>query len=163
MNYKHLQRPNNDCTAVKGQNDYCNQTDPKSKPDRLKTHCLKQDKRMKKRILFVNDENSKRNICSYCISKTFCHLEYKNGGHSTIGCTRPQNNMCVKNKTSTQCTLQQSNTTHCLSFTTWTAHKWCLPSQTMTSIPGLMWRTHGTIKRCTTEMHTREYKALYKG
>ena len=30
------------------------------KPDRPKTHCLKQDKRMKKRILFVNDENSKR-------------------------------------------------------------------------------------------------------
>ena len=38
-----------------------------SKPDRPRTHCLKQDKRMKKRIRFVNDENSKRNIFSYCI------------------------------------------------------------------------------------------------
>ena len=62
-----------------------------SKPDRPKTHCLKQDQRMKKRILCVNDETFKRNICSYCISKTYCHLGYKNGGHSTIGCTRPQN------------------------------------------------------------------------
>ena len=43
------------------------------KPDRPRTHCLKQDKRMKKWILFVNDENSKRNVCSYCISKTYCH------------------------------------------------------------------------------------------
>ena len=32
---------------------------------------------MKKRIPFVNDENSKRNICSYCISKTYCHVGYK--------------------------------------------------------------------------------------
>ena len=31
-----------------------------SKPDRPKTHCLKQDKRMKKRIPCVNDENSKK-------------------------------------------------------------------------------------------------------
>ena len=93
-----------------------------SKPDRPKTHCLKQDKRMKKRILFVNDENSKRNICSYCLSKTYCHLGFKNGGHSPIGCTRIQNNIFEKNKT-TQRTLQQSNTTHCMSFTTRTAHK----------------------------------------
>ena len=68
-----------------------------SKPDRPKTHCLKQDKRMKKRIPFVNDDNSKRNIRSYCISKTYYHLGFKNGGRSTIGCTRPQNNM-FKNK-----------------------------------------------------------------
>ena len=34
-----------------------------------------------------------------------------------FGRTRPQNNMFEKNKT-TQCTLQQSNTTHCMSFTT---------------------------------------------
>ena len=61
-----------------------------SKPDRPRTHCLKQDNRMKNRIPFVNDENSERNLCSYCISKTYCHLEYKNGGCSTIGCTRPQ-------------------------------------------------------------------------
>ena len=27
----------------------------------------KKDKRTKKRILFVNDENSQINICSYCI------------------------------------------------------------------------------------------------
>ena len=39
-----------------------------SKPDRPRTHCLKQDKRMKKRILFVNDENSKRNICTVLIA-----------------------------------------------------------------------------------------------
>ena len=89
-----------------------------SKPDRPKTHCLKQDKRMKTRILFVNDENAKRNICSYCISKTYCHLGFKNRGRSTIGRTRPQNNMFEKNKTSSQRTLQQSNTTHCMSFTT---------------------------------------------
>ena len=48
-----------------------------SKPDRPRKQCLKQDKRMKKRIPFVNDENSKRNICSYCISKTYCHLGHK--------------------------------------------------------------------------------------
>ena len=30
------------------------------KPDRPKTHCLKQDKRMKKRIPCVNDENPER-------------------------------------------------------------------------------------------------------
>ncbi len=69
-----------------------------SKPDRPRTHCLKQDERMKKRILFVNDENSKRNICSYCISKSYCHLGFKNRGRSTTGCTRPQNNMFEKIK-----------------------------------------------------------------
>ena len=41
----------------------------------------------------------------------------KNGGRSTIGCTRPQNNMFEKNKTSTQRTLQQSTATYCMSFT----------------------------------------------
>ena len=133
-----------------------------SKPDRPpKTHCKKQDKRMKKKILFVNDENSKRNVCSYCLSKTYCHLGFKNGGHSTIGCTRPQNNIYEKNETSTQHTLQQSNITYCMSFTTRMAHKWCLPSQTMISIPSLMWRTRGTIKRFAREMHTRKYRALY--
>ena len=64
-----------------------------SKPDRPRTHCFKQDKRMKKRSLFVNDENSKRNICSYCLSKTYCHLGFKNEGRSTIGRARPQNNL----------------------------------------------------------------------
>ena len=54
----------------------------------------------------------KANIRSYCISITYCHLGHKNGGRSTIGCTRPQNNMFEKNKTSTQHTLQQSNTIH---------------------------------------------------
>ena len=46
--------------------------------------------------------------------------DIKNGGRSTIGCTRPQNNMFEKQtkKTSTLRTLQQSNTTHCMSFTT---------------------------------------------
>ena len=134
-----------------------------SKPDRPKTHCLKQDKRMKTRIPCVNDENSQINICSYCISKTYCHLEHKNGGRSTTGRTRPQNNMFEKNKTSTQRTLQQSYTTYCMSFTTRMAHKWCLPSQTMISIPSLMWRTRGTIKHFAREMYTREYRALYKG
>ena len=129
-----------------------------SKPDRLRTHCLKQDKRMKKRILFVNfwwKLRSQINICSYCIWKIYCHLGHKNGGRYTTGRTRPQNNMFEKNKTSTQRTLQQSNTTHCMSFTTWTAHKWCLPSQTMISIPSLMWRPRGTIKRFARETHTR--------
>ena len=37
-----------------------------SKPDRPK--CLKRDKRMKKRIPCVNDENSKRNICIVLIA-----------------------------------------------------------------------------------------------
>ena len=124
-----------------------------SKPDRPRTHCLKQDKRMKKRIPCVTDENSKRNICSYCIWKTYCHLGHKNGRRSTIGRTRPQNNMFEKNKTSTQRTLQQSNTTYCMSFITWTAHKWCLPPQTMISIPSLIWRPRGTInvslEKCT--------------
>ena len=134
-----------------------------SKLDRPKTHYLKQDKRIKKRILFVKDENSQRNICSYCLSKTYCHLGFKNRGRSTTGRTRHQNNKFEKNKTSTQRTLQQSYTTYCMSFTTWTAHKWCLPSQTMISIPILMWRPLGTIKRFAREMHTREYGALYKG
>ena len=58
----------------------------------------------------------KTNICSYCISKTYWHLGFKNGGCYTIGCTRPQNNVLKKNKkTSIQSTLQQSNTTHCMS------------------------------------------------
>ena len=69
-----------------------------SKPNRPRTHCLKQNKRMKNRILCVNDENSKRNTCSYCISKPYCHLGHKNGGLSTTGSTRPQNNMFEKIK-----------------------------------------------------------------
>ena len=126
-----------------------------SKPDRPKTHCLKQDKRMKKRILFVNDENSQINICSYCSSKTYCHLGFKNGGRSTIGCTRPQNNMFEKHLT--RCNNRILHIA-CHQFTTWTAHKWCLLSQTMISIPSLMWRPRGTIKRFAREMHTREYR-----
>ena len=43
--------------------------------------------------------------------------DIQTGGRSTIRRTRPQNNMFEKNKT-TQRTLQQSNTTHCMSFTT---------------------------------------------
>ena len=66
---------------------------------------LETGQKMKERILFVNDENSKRNICSYCILKPYCHLGFKNGGRSTIGRTRPQNNMFEKNKTSTQRTV----------------------------------------------------------
>ena len=114
-------------------------------------------------FLCVNDEKSKRNICSYCIWKTYS-LGHKNAGRSTIGCTRPQNNMFEKQKTnpSTQHTLQQSNTTYCISFTTWTAHKWCLPSHTMISIPSIIWRPRGTIKRLARKMHTRKYRALYK-
>ena len=142
-----------------------------SKPNRPRTHCLKQDKRWKRRFLCVNDENSKINICSYCISycisKTYCHLGHKNGGGPQLAVqdlktTRSKNNNNNK-KTSTQRTLQQSNTTYCMSFTTWMAHKWCLPSQTMISIPALMWRTRGTIKRFAREMHTRKYRALYEG
>ena len=41
--------------------------------------------------------------------------------------------------------------------------KWCPPSQTMISIPSLMWRPRGTLKRLAREMHTRKYSALYKG
>ena len=41
--------------------------------------------------------------------------------------------------------------------------KWCPPSQTMISIPSLMWRPRGTLKRLAREMHTRKYRALYKG
>ena len=64
-----------------------------SKPDRPRTHCLKQDKRIKKRIP-LRKLWKLQNICSYCISKIYCHFGCKNGGRSTIGCTRPQNNMC---------------------------------------------------------------------
>ena len=108
-------------------------------------------------FLYVNDENSKRNICSYCISKTYCHLGHKNGGRSTIGCTRPQNNMFGKTFFFLNAKIV------CMSFTTWTVHKWCLPSQTMISVPNLMWRPRGTIKRLAREMRTRKYRALYKG
>ena len=49
-----------------------------SKPDRPRTHCLKQNiKDEKEDSLCVNDENSKRNICSYCIWKPYCHLGHK--------------------------------------------------------------------------------------
>jgi len=86
-----------------------------SKPDRPKTHCLKQDKRMKKRIPFVNDDNSKRNIRSYCISKTYYHLGFKNRGRSTTGCTRPQNNMIEKKK-------KKKNTPHIATIEYYTLH-----------------------------------------
>ena len=81
-----------------------------SKRDRPRTHCLKQNKRIKNRIPCVNDENSQRNICSYCISNTYCHLGHKNGGRSTIGCTRPQNNMFEKRETKNK--LKKINTVH---------------------------------------------------
>ena len=89
-----------------------------SKPDRPRTHCLKQDKRMKKRIPFVNDENSKRNICSYCISKTYCHVGYKMEDVPQLAVQDLKTTCSKKNETSTQYTLQQSNTTYCVSFTT---------------------------------------------
>ena len=130
-----------------------NQTDPEG-------IAWNRTKGWKRGFLFVNDEISKRNICSYCISKTYCHLGHKNGGHSTIGCTRPQNNMFGKNKNNK---LQIFYTTYCMSFTTWTVHKWCLPSQTMISVPNLMRRPRGTIKRLAREMRTRKCRALYKG
>ena len=41
--------------------------------------------------------------------------------------------------------------------------KWCLPSQTIISIPSLMWRPRGTLKRLAREMLTQKYRALYKG
>ena len=157
-----ISKDQTDCIAVKRAKwllhlSQVNQTDP----ERI---AWNRTKGWKNGFFCVNDENSQINICSYCISKTYCHLGFKNGGHSPIGCTRPQNNMFEKEKkTSTQRTLQQSNTTHCMLFTTWTAHKWCLPSQTMISIPGLMWRPLGTIKRLAREMHTRKYRALYEG
>ena len=66
-----------------------NQTDP----ERI---AWNRTKWWKRGILCVKAENSKRNICSYSISKTYCHLVHKNGGRSTIGCTRPQNNMFEK-------------------------------------------------------------------
>ena len=83
-----------------------------SKPDRPRTHCLKQRKRMKKRIFCsVNDKNSKRNTCSYSISKTYCHLGYKKWRtfHNWLYKTSEQH--VLKSRTSTQHTLQQSNTT----------------------------------------------------
>ena len=89
-----------------------------SKPDRPKTHCLKRDKSMKKGFLAVMMKTPKETSVLIAFQKTYSHLGHKNGGRSTIGRTRPQNNMFEKNKTSTQRTLQQSNTTHCMSFTT---------------------------------------------
>ena len=116
-----------------------------SKPNRPRTHCLKQDQRMKKRILFVNDEN----IYSYCIWKIYCHMGHKMEGVPQLAVQDLKTTCSKKNETSTQYTLQQSNTTYCVSFTTWTAHKWCLPSQTMISIPSLMWRPRGTISKAS--------------
>ncbi len=89
-----------------------------SKPDRPRTFCLKQDKRMKNRIPSVNDKTPKETSVLIAFQKPTAVWDIKNGGRSTIGCTRPQNNMFEKNKTSTQRTLQQSNTTYCMSFTT---------------------------------------------
>ena len=161
-----------------------------SKPDRPKTHCLKRDKRMKKRIPCVNDENSKRNICFYCLSKTYCHLGHKNGGRSTIGRTRPQN-MSEKSRISTQHTSQQSNTTPILhviyhmdstqrmsaisnhDFNTkpyvkaprklQTVVYDILPSEAGAGKRCSECGPRGTIKRLARGMHTRKYRALYKG
>ena len=58
------------------------------------------------------------------------------------------------------------NTSHIATIEYYILHviyKWYLPSQTMISIPGLMWRPRSTIKRFAREMHTRDYRALYKG
>jgi len=54
-----------------------------SKPDKPRTHCLNRTKGGKRGFPWVNDENSKRNICFYCISKTYCHLGHKDGGRCT--------------------------------------------------------------------------------
>ena len=90
----------------------------KVKGSQPETHTTHSSGAVKNRIPCVTDENSKRNICSHCISKTYCHLGYKNGGRSIIGRIRPQNNMFEKSRTSAQHTSQQSNTTYCISFTT---------------------------------------------
>ena len=125
-----------------------------SKPDRPRTHCLKQNKRTKKEDSFaLMMKTPKETSVLIAFEKPTAIWDIKNGGHSTIGCTRPQNNMFEKSRTSVLHTSQQSNTTHCMIFTTWMAHNWCLLSQTMISIPSLMWRTHGTInislQKCT--------------
>ena len=97
-----------------------------SKPDRPKTHCKKKkkkkkkkkDKRMKKRILFVNDENSKRNICTVLIAfqKPTAIWDIKMEDVPQLA-VQDLKTTCSK-KIKQQRTLQQSNTTHCNSFTT---------------------------------------------
>ena len=75
--------PSNDCIAVKVKRakwlphlSQVNQTDP----ERI---AWSRTKGWKRGFLCVKDENSKRNICSYCSSKTYCHLGNRNGGRST--------------------------------------------------------------------------------
>ena len=79
---------------------------------------------MKKRILFVNDENSKRNICTVLIAfqKPTAIWDIKMEDAPQLAVQDLKTTCSKKNKT-TQRTLQQSNTTHCMSFTTRTAHK----------------------------------------
>ena len=141
-----------------------------SKPDRPRTHCLKQDQRMKNRILCVNDENSKRNICSYCISKTYCHLGHKNGRRSTIGCTRPQNNMFEKRKKNKQ-KQKNINTVHTTTVKYYILHViyHMNGTQLMSAISNHDFNTKTYVKdprydkRLAREMHTRKYRGLYKG
>ena len=140
-----------------------------------KTHCLEQGKRTKKRFPLCCQWNpqNKTSVLVAFQKSTATYLAHEKKGEKkrmfhNCGCTRPQNNMFKKSKTSTPHILQQlnttttMNTTYSRSFTTWMAQKWCLPSQITMSIPSLMWEAHSTIKCLSREMHTTKYRALYK-
>ena len=66
-----------------------NQTDPEH-------IAWNRTKGWKRGFLLLMMKTPKETYIFYCISKTNCHLGYKNGGRSTIGRTRRQNNMFEK-------------------------------------------------------------------
>ena len=135
-----------------------------SKPDRPRTHCLKQDKRIKKRILFVNDENSKRNICTVLIAfqKPTAIWDIKMEGV-------PQ--LAVQDLKTTCSKKYNINTSHIATVEYYILHfiDHMNGTQVMSIISNHDFNTkpcvkaRGTIKRFVREMHTREYRTLYKG
>jgi len=105
-----------------------------------------------------------------CIWKTYCHLGHKMEDVPQMAvqdlkttCSKQQQQQQQQNhQHSTHCNNRISHTACHLPHKRHTV-KWCPPSQTMISIPSLMWRPRGTLKRLAREMHTRKYSALYKG
>ena len=159
-----------------------------NKPDRPRTHCLKQDKSKKKRIMLMIKTPKEASVliafqkptAIWDIKwRTFHNWPYKT-----------QNNMFEKSR-STQYTSQQSNTTHILhviyhmdstqrmsaisnhDFNTkpyvkaprklQTVVYDILPSEAGAGKRCSECGPRGTIKRLARGMHTRKYRALYKG
>ena len=77
---------------------------------------------MKKRILFVNDENSKRNICTVLIAfqkpTAIWDIKMEDAPQLAVQDLKTTCSKKTHTHTQKQRTLQQSNTTHCMSFTT---------------------------------------------